>query len=329
MKGINVKTVLAWVSVIFVVCLASSCEFENVARAQEFEFNRETFPSKQAFIQSGRRCATAEPNAFQRGLIQLHERQFRAANADFRAAQVKVVVPVAFHVIHSGNQGKVLEKRIDEQVKVLNAAYGPHGITFKKASLEYHDKPEWFHMNYGGANERAAKSALHKDSNKYLNFYTAELGSGLLGWATFPIDLAGDPEMDGVVCLHTSLPDEDGGPFPGADPYNIGDTGTHECGHWVGLFHTFQDGCTGLGDEVDDTPAEASPAYGCPTPGRDTCPAPGDDPIRNFMDYVDDSCMDEFTTGQIDRIKDMVAIYRPEFIAADAKASLKRIKLEE
>ena len=211
------------------------------------------------------------------------------------AAFAPVVVDVHWHTITSGSRGSVSGSVVTQQVSVLNTAYAGSGFSFRLASTSTTDNGAWYAgLTYGGAPERAMKTALHVGGKDDLNIYTADLADDLLGWATFPTSTPS--AMDGVVLLDASLP---GGT---SAPYNLGDTAVHEVGHWLNLHHTFRGGCSRINDYVLDTPAESSPASGCPV-GRDSCALPGLDPVRNFMDYTTDSCMNHFSGGQRKRMQ--------------------------
>jgi hypothetical protein len=276
-----------------------------------FVIGETRFASQQAFIESGHRCSVVEPDEMERAEIDAEVQKILAERAEALGPDAASVtggtINVYFHVINRGSgisNGDISQSMIDSQMNVLNNAYNQYGWSFVLAGVTRTTNSSWYTAGLGTAAESQMKNALRQGTADDLNFYTSNPGGGLLGWATFPSSYTSQPKMDGVVCLYSSLP---GG---SASPYNLGDTGTHEVGHWMGLYHTFQGGCNGNGDLVSDTPAERNPAYGCPT-GRDSCRnKPGLDPITNFMDYTDDACMFQFTAGQDARMDAQFTAYR-------------------
>ncbi|KAF5359435.1 hypothetical protein D9756_003472 [Leucocoprinus leucothites] len=245
--------------------------------------------------------------------------QVAEIEADFAAKKVEApevgifaaTIPVYFHVIQKDTSlagGNVPDSQLNAQISVMNQAYAGSGLTFSLAGIDHTTNANWFNqVGPSSSLQTQMKSSLRKGGVNALNVYTVGFvsgsGAGLLGYSTFPSSYSGNPTDDGVVMLYSSVP---GGT---AVPYDLGQTLTHEAGHWLGLFHTFQGGCTASGDSVSDTPPEASPAFGCPT-SRDTCSGGGVDPIHNYMDYSDDACMTQFTAGQISRIKSQILTYR-------------------
>ena len=266
-----------------------------------------TYQNLHGEIVQGVRCGTPEPGL---GLDVAPTGRFdRDA---WLTEKALVTIPVAFHVLtYYGNReggivGEVATEQIDQQIAILNAAYADAGFGFQLASIDYTEDKAWATMRPGSSDEMECKAALAVDITRTLNIYTAVPGGGLLGWSYFPEDFPEDDTIHGTVIHWESLPGS-----AQTWPYNLGDTATHEIGHYCGLYHTFQGGCAAPNDYCDDTPQEATASYGCPH-DQDSClEDPGLDPIYNFMDYTDDDCMDHFTTDQGLRMAEQMSLYRP------------------
>lgn len=224
-------------------------------------------------------------------------------------------IPVVVHVIHNNGTENISDAQILSQIQILNEDYrkipssngdgngvdtevqfclakiSPNGectdgIVRVQSTLTIHQTIQ-----------RAQLMALsHWDPNRYLNLYVVKSinGSGILGYASFP---GGPPTEDGFVCVHNYFGNT------GTASASFGRTATHECGHWFGLYHTFNNGCgtdtCTDGDYVCDTPPVVNPNFGCPTINSCTNDFPDvNDQKENYMDYTNDACKSMFTAGQ-------------------------------
>lgn len=127
-----------------------------------------------------------------------------------------------------------------------------------------------------------------------------------------PLGGASNPNGNGVFVVFNAFGSQDftgctsGGALDSGAPYDGGATLTHEVGHYFGLEHTFS-------DNLADTPAQNNPNYGCPTVNTTNCTASGctngacNGYAGNFMDYVDDDCMHNFSADQVTLMQTVAA----------------------
>lgn len=286
-------------------------------------------------------CATDE---FHRKLIATHPDLAAAeaeANRQAREELASVMnkkagiryIPVVFHVIHENGVENISEAQMMDALRVMNEDYrkkaGTNGgsstdalaadmeIEFRLAQYDpngnKHDGINRIESSLTDNARENVKALSYWDATRYLNIWVVKSidsdGSAgtVLGFSSFPMSLNFSPNLDGIVVRYDQV-----GMIGSGQTSQAGRTLTHESGHWLGLYHTFQDGCVGgtsstcsaQGDQVCDTPPVADASFGCQTT-RNSCS--NDSPnlpdlIKNYMDYSDGTCMNLFTTGQKTRV---------------------------
>mmetsp|Transcript_1001 Transcript_1001/g.1380 ORF Transcript_1001/g.1380 Transcript_1001/m.1380 type:complete len:246 (-) Transcript_1001:348-1085(-) len=220
-------------------------------------------------LESGRSCGTIDQTEKEKASVKAEIDKWLATNKDKSLAPVEIETII--HVVHPNNlTANEVHGNEQAQVDVLNYAFRTTRFSFKLVEVQVHNNNNWW--NDGSSMRPSTRSGSYATLNVWFN-----TAGGYLGYATFPSFNSGD-KYDGVVCLHSS------GPEGTESNYNEGDTLVHEVGHWMHLDHTFAGySCSGSGDQVADTPAEADYTSGCPAPNTvDTCPnSPGFDSTSN------------------------------------------------
>lgn len=253
----------------------------------------------------------------------------KSIHSDVNKRAASYTIPVVFHVIHTGGNENISREQILDQIRILNedfsytnknkvnlraafkdvAASGD--IEFKLATIDPSGNcfdginriysPTGVDMDMS---DEPVKDLAYWNYRKYLNIWVVtniESGSGtgtVLGYAVFP--WTSNFNKDGIVIRHDRV-----GSIGTASNSDDGRTLTHEVGHWLGLYHTFQGGCND-GDNCDDTPPVSS------TFTNANCPANGNscstdfpdlpDMWENYMDYSNGTCMSAFTKEQVARM---------------------------
>jgi len=232
-----------------------------------------------------------------------------------------VTIPLDFVVCHGGSAGEkmvqkpVTKQQLELQLDYVNKAYegkeeckgftayqpakADTGIRFVFGKLNEVRDPKCRRCGRMGDDKALlrhyALDIAPQESGR-MKIMVCESGNGLLGMAYFPNDPY-YPKEKQIIFMDYHL-------LPNNERFHDADVLAHEIGHRLNLYHTFQDGCSGGGDQVGDTNSMVqAPSFTCP---KSSAAAPrtcgSADPVHNYMNYINNDCMCTFTQGQVTRI---------------------------
>ncbi|KAK7539294.1 uncharacterized protein J3D65DRAFT_656933 [Phyllosticta citribraziliensis] len=223
---------------------------------------------------------------------------------------------VFFHMLDDYSEEGIYQSTILDQFNILKTAYAPVGFDFHLGGIYYYDQPDWADGNDYADMTKKLRLGGYDVLNIYIKRVVDSRATGkIAGYSKYPNGRRGawDDLMfyeDGVLIATFALPTKD---YPGdiGEPnYNWGIVAVHEVGHWLGLWHIFEDGCDPDlkwgGDRIADTPPQEYYHGECHPEGSkiDTCPGYGFEPslLDNIMDYMPDECRNSFTPLQMQRM---------------------------
>ena len=251
-----------------------------------------------------------------------------AGDAQRSTVAISVTIPVVVHVLYSAASENISDAQIQSQIDVLNEDYhklnadankvpavfaglaadigiqftlakrDPNGLATNGIERKSSSTTSWGTADNIKSTSTGGLNAWN--SSQYLNLWVGTIGGGILGYAQFP---GGAAATDGVVISPVYF----GRTGTVTSPYNLGRTASHEVGHWLNLRHIWGDANCG-DDMVGDTPTQQTSNFSCPAFPHVTCSnGPNGDMFMNYMDYVDDACMQMFSNGQSQRMNALFA----------------------